>query len=212
MAGEYTAPPAQGPHDGGDLRHDPGRQRVAEKDVGVAAERQHPLLDPRAAGIVQPDDRHPRRHRQIHDLDDLGGVGLRQRPAEHGEVLREGVDETTIDAAAAGDDTVTRHDLILHPEVAAPMGYELVHLVEGTGVEEQIDPLPRGELPGGVLAGEALLTPTTQRASLVVLEPFTFIHILAYHSRDHPLASVRASYSCRARPVQGGTREQVGRL
>ena len=176
-------------HDGGDLRHDTGRQRVAEKDIGVAAERQHPLLDPRATRVVQPDDRRPRRHRQIHDLDDLGGVGLRQRPAKDGEILREDVDETTIDAAAPGDDTITRYDPVLHPEVAAPMGDELVHLVERAGVEEQIDPLARGELAGGVLAGDARLATTKQCAPLVVLEPFVFI----YQSGDRPPASVRAS-------------------
>ena len=34
------------PHDGGDLRDDAGRERVAqEKDVGVAAEREHAFLD-----------------------------------------------------------------------------------------------------------------------------------------------------------------------
>ena len=36
-------------HDRGDLRDDAGGERVAEKDVGVAAEREHAFLDARAA-------------------------------------------------------------------------------------------------------------------------------------------------------------------
>ena len=80
------------PHDRGDLRHDAGRQRVAQEDVGVAAERQHAFLNARAARVVQADDRRAHLHRQIHDLDDLRGVGLGERSAEDGEVLRERVD------------------------------------------------------------------------------------------------------------------------
>ena len=76
-------------HDRGNLRHDARRQRVAQKDVGVAAEREHAFLNARAARIVQADDRRAELHRQIHDLHDLRGVGLRQRSAEDREVLRE---------------------------------------------------------------------------------------------------------------------------
>ena len=57
MAGEYTAPPAHGPEDRADLRHDAGRERVAQEDVGVAGERLDALLDARAARVVEPDDR-----------------------------------------------------------------------------------------------------------------------------------------------------------
>ena len=45
------------PHDGGDLRHDAGGERVAQEDVGVAAERQHAFLNARAARIVEADHR-----------------------------------------------------------------------------------------------------------------------------------------------------------
>ena len=44
-------------HDGGDLRHHAGGERVAQENVGVAGERDDAFLDARAAGIVQPDDR-----------------------------------------------------------------------------------------------------------------------------------------------------------
>ena len=80
-----------------DLRHDPGRQHVAQEDVGVAAERDDALLDPRAAGIVQADDRGADLHRQVHDLADLLGVRLRERAAEDREVLAEDEDRAAVD-------------------------------------------------------------------------------------------------------------------
>ena len=49
----------------------------------------------------KPDNRRAELHRQIHDLDDLGGVGFRDRSAEHGEVLREREDLPAVDAGRA---------------------------------------------------------------------------------------------------------------
>ena len=51
----------------------------------------------------------------------------------------------------AGDDAVAGHDLLLHAEVAAAVGDELVDLLEGAGIEEQLDALARGQLAGLVL-------------------------------------------------------------
>ena len=65
-----------GAEDGGDLRDDAGGERVAQEDVGVAAERDHALLDAGAARVVEPDHRRAVPHRQVHDLADLLGVGL----------------------------------------------------------------------------------------------------------------------------------------
>ena len=41
----------------GDLRHHARSQHVAQEDVGVAGQRNHALLDARAARIVEPDHR-----------------------------------------------------------------------------------------------------------------------------------------------------------
>ena len=51
-----------------------------------------------------------------------------------------------------GDDAVAGHDLVLHAEVAAAMGDQLVDFFERPGVEEQIDALAGGELAAVVLA------------------------------------------------------------
>ena len=139
------------PHDGGDLRNDARGQRIPQENVGVPAEREHALLDPRTARVVQSHDGRAELHRQIHDLHDLRGVGFRQRAAEHGEVLREGEDLPAVDEAVAGDDAVAGNDLLIHAEVAAAVGDELVDFFEGAGIEQEIDPLARRQLSRIVL-------------------------------------------------------------
>src|SRR6185503_8849811 len=60
-------------------------------------------------------------------------------------------DQPPVDRAPAGDHAVARDPLLLHPEVGAAMGDELVDLGERAGVEEHVDPLARRELSGLVL-------------------------------------------------------------
>ena len=163
-------------HDGRDLRDDAGSERVAQEDVRVAGQRGDPLLDPGPARVVETDHRRAVLHRQIHDLDDLRGVGFRQRPAEHREVLREGVDEAAFDLAVAGHDAVARHELRLHPEVAAAVRDQLVGLAERAGIEEEVDPFARGQLAGVVLPPAARLAAARLRAALVVRQRFQFVH------------------------------------
>ena len=99
----------------------------------------------------------PELHRQVHDLHDLRGVRLGQRSAEDGEVLREGEHLAAVDQPVAGDDAVARDDLVVHAEIAAAVGDELVDLLERARVEQQLDALARGQLAGGVLAVEPIL-------------------------------------------------------
>jgi hypothetical protein len=92
--------------------------------------------DGRATRIVQADDRRAHLEREVHDLDDLRGIGFGQRAAKDREVLRERVDNATVDASVAGDNPVAQHELIGHAEVAAAMGDEPVDLLEGARIEE----------------------------------------------------------------------------
>src|SRR4030095_11788516 len=142
--------------DRGDLRHHAGGQRVAEKDVGVAAERDDALLNPGAAGVVEPDDRRAHLHRQVHYLDDLGGVRLRERSAKDREVLGEGERQTTVDPSKARHHAIAGNDLLGHSELAAAMGDDLVELLERTGIEQKVDALPGRKLAGLALAPKAL--------------------------------------------------------
>ena len=88
-----------GSHDGADLRDHAAGERVAQKNIGIARERRHAFLNARAAGIVQADDRRAHAHGQVHDFADFRGVGFGERAAEHGEILREDVDQAAVDAA-----------------------------------------------------------------------------------------------------------------
>jgi len=98
-------------HDERDLRHDARRENVAQEDVGVTTKRHDAFLDPRAARIVQPDDRRTDVHRQIHDLADLLGVRLGQRTTEDREVLAEHEDQPTVDFPVSGHDAIAEDAL-----------------------------------------------------------------------------------------------------
>ena len=145
-----------GTEDGGDLRHDARGQRVAQEDVGVAAERGDALLDAGAAGVVEPDDRRAVADGEIHHLADLRGVGLRERAAEDGEVLGEDVDQAAVDPAPPGHDAVAERLLGRHAEVGGAVGDEAVEFGEGAGIEQQVEPLAGGELALLVLLGDAV--------------------------------------------------------
>ncbi len=150
--GRVDSAAGAGAHDGGELRHDTGGERVAEKDVRIAGERDDALLNARAAGVVQPDDGRADAHGGVHDLDDLGGVGFRERAAEDGEVLGIDEDRAAIDGAVAGDEAVAGDALLIHAEIGGAVGDELVRLLEGAGIEQQLNALAGGELAGAVLA------------------------------------------------------------
>ena len=80
-----------------------------------------------------------------------------KRPAEHGEVLRENVDEAAVDLPVAGDEAVAVDHLLVHAEVAAAVADQLVQLTEGAFVEQQFDALARGQLAFLVLPRHAAL-------------------------------------------------------
>src|SRR6266571_2664700 len=69
--------------------NDSGGARIQEGVVSLGAYADNAFLDSRAARVIEADDRQPRLHRQIHQLADLFAVRLRERAAEHGEILRE---------------------------------------------------------------------------------------------------------------------------
>jgi hypothetical protein len=105
---------------------------------------------------LRPDDGSAHLHGQVHDLADLLGVGLGEAAAEDREVLGEDEGQAPVDPPVAGDDAVAGDLLVRHPEVEAAVLDELVQLLEGPLVEEQLHALARGELALRVLALEAL--------------------------------------------------------
>ena len=139
-------------HDGADLRDHAAGQRVAQKNIGIARQRPHAFLDARSAGIIQANHRRAVAHRQVHDLADLQGVCFREGAAKHGEILREHVNQTAIDASETGDESVAGRPLILHAEIIAAMRNKFVELFKCAFIEQQRDALARRELAGFVLA------------------------------------------------------------
>ena len=150
--GGIDGPSRTGAQNGGNLRNDAAGQGVAEEDLGVTRQADHALLDPGAAAVVEADDRRPHLRGQIHDLADLGRVGLRQAAAEDGEVLRKDVDQPAVDPAMAGDHAVSRDAALLHGEIGATMDDELVQFLERALVQKQGEPFPGGQLSRIVLA------------------------------------------------------------
>src|SRR5262249_22187263 len=121
-------------------------------------------LDARAARIEQPDDRRPRLHGEVLDLHDLLRVRLRERAAEHGEILGEHEHGAAVDGAPAGDDAVARDLLLLvHAEVDAAVLDEHVELLERALVHEELDALACRELAALVLRLDAGLSAPESR-------------------------------------------------
>src|SRR3954469_22537999 len=60
--------------------------------------------------------------------------------------------------------------MLVHAEVAATVGDELIDLLEGARIEQQVDSLARRQLAGLVLTTQALLTAPQLRAALEVFE------------------------------------------
>ena len=91
----------------------PEAEHVLQEDVGVAGQAVDALLDARAAGVEEADDRRAVAHRHLLHLDDLLGVRLGKRSAEDREILGENVDHAAVDRAPAGHHAVARDALLL---------------------------------------------------------------------------------------------------
>ncbi len=119
-----------GAHDQADLRDHARAHHVAHEDVAVGAERDDALLDPRAARVVDADDRAADLRGQVHDLAHLLGHDLAERAAEDGEVLAEDADAAAVDRAVARYDGVAPGPVLLHVELVRAVAHERVELLE----------------------------------------------------------------------------------
>ena len=203
------------PHDAGNLRHHARGHHVAQEDVGVAGQRHHALLDARAARIVEPDHRASGLHRQVHHLADLLGERARKAAAENREILRENADLAPLDRAVAGDHAVARNAPLVHPEVVAAMGLELVELDEGAAVEQKFDALARGHAARLALAALPVLAAAQLRLARKLAHPFD-IFLNAHRQipprqHDQSRASEHDMVCWRRRASGFGARLQRGR-
>ena len=174
------------PHDRRNLRHHSAIQRVAQKNIRVSRQRHHAFLNPRSAGIVQPDYRRAHLRRQVHDLYNLPRIRFRQRSAKHGEVLRKHVHEPPFDAPVASDESVAVDFLFGHAEVIAAVGDQLVGFLERAFVEQKFDALARRHLAFFMLP-LAALGPSTVFGQLVPLASVRRLFLRDSWRKDYSL-------------------------
>ncbi len=136
------------------LRDEAAGFHVAPEDFRVARQRDDPLLDPSAAGVVDPDDGNPVAQREIHDLDHLLGEHLAEGASEDRCIVAEQHHVTPVDLCHARDHAVAGHPPAFYPKTRGAVCGEQVDLLERVAVDQAIDALPGGELALGVLAIE----------------------------------------------------------
>ena len=164
-------------HDQADLRDHAAALDVADEYVAVGAERDHAFLDPRSAGVVDPDHGAADLRGQIHDLAHLLGHHLAERATEHGEVLTEHAHATAVDRAVPGHHGIAVGPVLLHLEVRGPVAHERVELLERARIEQLLDPLARGVLALGVLLLDGDLRAGMDRVVAQLLELFELLFV-----------------------------------
>ena len=128
------------------------------------------FLDPRPGGVEQPDHRHPLLERELAQPGHLDLAGHPHRAGHDREVVGGDRARAALDVGPARDHAVGRRLLALHRllrEVRAGMD---AHLDERAGVDEQVDPLARGQLAALVLLRDLLLAPAELRLRAPLVE------------------------------------------
>ena len=170
---------------------------VAVEDLAVGGQRVDTLLDAGPTGIVEADDRRADLPGEIHDFADLLGVAFAERPADDGEVLAEDEDLPSADRAVTGDHPVAGRAFPAFGR-GVPSDLEDVDFFEGSFVEQQVEPLPGGQLAPLVLDLDAFIP----AAGEGVLSKFMEFEDVAVHDFDHQLFSLSVRTRVR-RPIIG---------
>ncbi len=139
--------------------------------AGAGEERAGRLLDAGAGRVEQPDERHPLGERHLPQAGDLELAGHPHRAGHHGEVVGGDAAGPAVDVAPAGDHTVGGSLDAVHRPLGEVRAAVDPHLDEGALVDEQVEPLARGQLAALVLFGDLLLAAAKLRllAALVQL-------------------------------------------
>ncbi len=139
------------------MRDDAGCLDIALEDISVTRQAFNTFLNTRAARIIKANHRCADLHRLIHDLGDLARMCTRKCAAEHSKILRENKDQTAIDRAVTGDDTISGNAVFGHAEIHTIMFDKHVPFFEGAFVKQHIKAFTRGELAFLVLIINAAL-------------------------------------------------------
>ena len=150
-------------HDDRQLRHNARRLAVGVKNLGIAAQTVHALLDARAAGIVHGHKGTAIFDGHVHHLDDLVGVHLAQGAAHHRRVLGRGKDPPPVHQPKARNHPIPGPG-VLAPHIRLISGHDQrIDLLERIRVKEQINALPGRQPPLLVLPRHFLRCPRGQR-------------------------------------------------
>ena len=169
-AGEYTAPPAQGP-------------RIADlEDFGVSGECVHAFLDTCSTGVVQTDDRGAHFHGLVHDFTDFQGQRLRKGASEYSEVLCEDIYQTTVNGAVSGNNTIAEEGGLVHAEIRAAVCHEHVKFFETAFVQEHGNPFAGSVLALLVLRVDSFLTAAQAGLLTKLYQRFYLFKLLAHNS------------------------------
>ncbi len=190
-----------GPEDQGDLGDHARGEHVADEDLAVRREAGDPLLDPRPARVVEPDERDAALHGEVADPADLVGLHPRHGPAEDGEVLGEHGDAAAVDLAEPGHHTVARKPLAVQPERRLAVGGERAHLLERAVVQQQGEALAGRELAARVLGLDALRPTTLHGARAHRPER---VEMFGHAWSVRPMGRSANGRSARAQPADGG--------
>ena len=151
-------PAGAGSHDDRDLGNDPGTLDIPSEDLPVAAQADHPFLNPGAAGIIEADDGRPVAQGQVHDLADLFTEGAAQTSAENRKVLGEDIDQPAVDAAVSGYHPVSENLLVFHTEIRTAMDYEFIEFLESPLIQKVFNPFPGRQFTLFMLGIDLVLT------------------------------------------------------
>ena len=150
------------PHQRGDLRDHPRVDHLlAEQLPRPGKQRSDRLLDARAGRIEQPDHRDALGQRQLAQPGDLQLPGHAHRAGHHREVVGGDRGQPTVDLAVPGDHPVGGRFATVHRPLGRVGSAMDAQFDERAVVDQQRDPLARGQLLGGVLRGD-LLGPAAQ--------------------------------------------------
>src|SRR5581483_1662095 len=143
-------------HDGRNLRNHATVQRISKKDIGVSRQRYNAFLNASPAGVVESDHRRTHLGRKIHNLDDFGCIGFRERSTKNSEVLCEDENQAALDSSVTSNETVAVVFLLSHSEIVSAMSDQLVCLFEGALVQQEVDAFTRRQFAFFVQAFAAM--------------------------------------------------------
>src|SRR5262249_54975140 len=132
--------------------------------------------------------------------------------AEDREVLAEDEHQPAIDRAMTGDHAVAGDALLAHAEVVGAVLDEHVPLLEGVGIEQQVDALARRQFALGVLRLDpAHAAPLPRGARLPLALPQDLLHRRPplLHFYDSRPASTGDSTAGPEMPVRGQSRSNA---